>query len=100
MSFSLPVKASAWRKQTLEFCSVYFVDGRLLFGSDLSAHIFVYFHLGLQILFVMPFISANINDLHLAIDDSTLIGPAETKMCAEYEARYKTVVNTINIGMK
>ena len=35
---NLPVKATAWRKQTLEFCNCFFVDGRLLFGSDLSAH--------------------------------------------------------------
>lgn len=97
---NLPVKATAWRKQTLEFCNVFFVDGRLLFGSDLSAHSFVFFHLGLQLLFIMPFIKATAADLHLAIDDSTMIGPSANNMCSEYEQRYRHVVTTLNIGMK
>ena len=40
---NIPVMASAWVRQVLQFNSVLFVDGRLLFGDSLSAHLFVYF---------------------------------------------------------
>ena len=39
----LPVRASAWYRQVIRLNSVYFVDGRLLFGDSNSAHLFVYF---------------------------------------------------------
>ena len=42
---TVPVKASAWWKQVIEFNGCYFIDGRLLFGSNLAAHYYVIIHL-------------------------------------------------------
>ena len=96
----IPVEASAWLRQVLDFCNVIFIDNRLLFGDDLSAHTFVLFHFTMQVLFIFPFIKANITDLHLAVDDSTMVGPADTNMVTEYHQRYKVTVETLGLGMK
>ena len=40
----IPVKASAWNRQTLLINGVLFIDNRLLFGDNNSAHTFVYVH--------------------------------------------------------
>ena len=64
-----------------------------------SAHTFVLFHEALQNLFVFPFIRATREELHLAIDDSTLLAPANTKFAQEYEDRYRVVVTALGLGM-
>ena len=97
---NVPVNPTQWHKQVLKFSSAYFIDNRLLFGDNLSPHRFVFIHEGIQMLFVLPFVNMNARDLHLAIDDSTVIGYAEHNKAGNYHDRYQQVTKQLGLGIK
>ena len=97
---NVPVSISQWHKQAMKLSSAYFIDNRLLFGDNLSPHRFVFIHEGIQKLFVIPFVNMTARDLHLAIDDSTVIGYKDDNKAGLYHDRYQKVTEQLGLGIK
>lgn len=97
---NLGVDPSTFWRQCFHICSTFFLDMRLLFGESNSPHRFVFFHKSIQDLFVFPHIRLRPQNLHLAIDDSSLVTFKRGNRAKEYYDRYRYVVNSLGMKIK
>ena len=115
---NIPVDPKRWADQVVKICQVFFCDARLLFGHVDSgrkyfslenmnnkyflfkAHAFVFSHLALQEILIMPHIRMRMSDVHLAIDDSSAVFLKEGGAAAEYYEKYTAVMGELGLSVK
>ena len=72
----------------------------ILLILPIPAHAFVFAHLAIQEILIIPFIRMRMEDIHLAIDDSSAVFLKEGGYAAEYVEKYNSVMSDLGLSVK